>query len=162
MADAPFVTADRISAAPDIAGTREMTNEVCWRHLGQAAAGRVALIRGARPLVFPVNHVTDGHTIVFRTGATSPLALLASREPVTFEVDDDDPSRSTGWSVLLTGEIERVDSDARIELDPQPMPWAPGRIEAWIRIVPIRVTGLEVTRRRHHPDDLLPPNMASV
>ena len=45
-----------------------------------------------------MNHVVDGRTIVFRTGAASPLGLLASREPVKVEVDDDETtSTSAGW-----------------------------------------------------------------
>ena len=91
-----------------------------------------------------MNHVVDGRTIVFRTGATSPLGLLPSREPVRFEVDE--ASTSTGWSVLATGEIERVQAHAREQIDPAPAPWAPGRVEAWMRIVPTSVTGVELTR----------------
>ena len=114
MARAPAATLDQgHTAAADIVSSREMTREICWQRLGQAPLGRVALVRLGRPLIFPVNHVADGHTIVFCTGATSSLGSLTGREPVAFEVDDGDPSTSRGWSVLVTGEIERLDRRTR-------------------------------------------------
>ena len=76
--------------------SREMTNDACWRHLDDTASGRVVLVHHGRPLDVPVNHVVDGRTIVFRTGAASPLGLLPSREPVRFEVDDDELRRRPG------------------------------------------------------------------
>ena len=81
---------------------------------------------------------------MFRTGAASPLGLLASREPASFEVDED-PSTTTRWSVVVAGTIERVEQQAQAGIDPVPPPWAPGRVEAWMRIVPIGVTGVEIT-----------------
>jgi hypothetical protein len=111
-----------------------------------ASGGRVVLVHHGRASTIAVNHVTDGLTIVFRTGTTSPLGLLASQEPAAFEVDDPDPSAATGWSVVVTGTIERVEQHARVAIDPAPPPWAAGRVEAWIRIVPISVDGVEVTR----------------
>jgi len=123
--------------------SREMTVDACWRHLDDTASGRVVLVHHGRPLDVPVHHVVDGRTIVFRTGAASPLGLLPSREPVRFEVDD--ASTATGRSVLVVGEIERVEAHVREQIDPAPAPWAPGRVEAWMRIVPTSVTGRELT-----------------
>ena len=161
MAHAPAATLDQgHAAAADIVSSREMTREICWQRLGQAPLGRVALVRHGRPLIFPVNHVTDGHTVVFCTGATSSLGSLAGREPVAFEVDDGDPSMSRGWSVLVTGEIERLDRRTRPRIDPQPEPWAPGKIEVWLRIVPMNVTGVEIFRRRRGAEHRILPNMA--
>jgi uncharacterized protein len=126
--------------------TNDMTESAYWRRLTDAASGRVTLVRHGRPVVFPVNHVTDGRTIVFRTGASSVLGLLASRHPVTFEVDDACSTSATGRNVtvLVTGELERVNREDRARIDPQPTPWAPGRVEAWLRIRPITVTASEV------------------
>ena len=106
MAHTPTPTGDRVGAAVvDDMTTRAMADDACWRHLGDSANGRVVLVHHGRPLDVPVHHVVDGRTIVFRTGAASPLGLLASREPVRFEVDDGDASTSTGWSVLVAGEV---------------------------------------------------------
>jgi hypothetical protein len=78
---------------------------------------------------------------------------------VTFVVDEDDTSTSAGWSVLVSGEIERVAPHARDQIDPAPAPWAPGRVEAWMRIVPASVTGREHTRSSVR-DRLLPLDAA--
>ena len=118
-----------------------MTADACWQRLDGASTGRLVLQRHGRPVVFPVGHVTDGRTIVFRTGANSVVGLLASHQPVTFEVDAADVQDPTGWRVVLTGEIERIERHDRDRIVPQPAPWAPGRVEAWIRIRPIDVTG---------------------
>jgi nitroimidazol reductase NimA-like FMN-containing flavoprotein (pyridoxamine 5'-phosphate oxidase superfamily) len=145
MAHAPAPTDDRLGAeAADVMTSRGMTVDACWRHLDDTASGRVVLVHHGRPLDVPVHHVVDGRTIVFRTGAGSPLGLLPSREPVKFEVDD--ASTSTGRSVRVVGEIERVEPHVREQIDPAPAPWAPGQVEAWMRIVPISVTGREHTR----------------
>jgi nitroimidazol reductase NimA-like FMN-containing flavoprotein (pyridoxamine 5'-phosphate oxidase superfamily) len=118
-----------------------MTADACWTRLDAAPNGRLVLQRHGRPVVFPVNHVTDGRTIVFRTGANSVVGLMASHQPVTYEVDDADVPAPTGWRVVLSGEIERIDRQDRDRIVPQPTPWAPGRVEAWIRIRPTGVTG---------------------
>jgi uncharacterized protein len=139
---------------------RDLSAEECWLRLAAAAGGRVVLVHHGRSLTIAVNHVTDGLTIVFRTGAASPLGLLASRQPASFEVDDRDPSTSTSCSVVVTGTIERVEQQAQVGIDPAPPPWAPGRVEAWIRIVPISVTGIETTRAPA-VDNISDPNAAT-
>jgi hypothetical protein len=145
MAHAPVPIDDRLGAeAADVVTSREMTVDACWRHLDDTACGRVVLVHHGRPVDVPVNHVVDSRTIVFRTGAASPLGLLPSRESVRFKVDD--ASTSTGRSVLVVGEIERVEAHVREQIDPAPAPWAPGRVETWMRIVPTSVTGRELTR----------------
>src|SRR4051794_2033172 len=130
------------------AGINEMTESAYWRRLTDAASGRMILLRHGRPVIFPVNHVTDGRTIVFRTGANSVLGLLASHQPVTFEVDDASSTGATGRNVTVTvtvtGELERINREDRDRIDPQPAPWAAGRVEAWLRIRPISVTASEV------------------
>jgi nitroimidazol reductase NimA-like FMN-containing flavoprotein (pyridoxamine 5'-phosphate oxidase superfamily) len=118
-----------------------MTTDACWERLDGASTGRVVLQRHGRPVVFPVRHVVDGHTIVFRTGANSVVGLMASHEVVEYEVDDADVPALSGWRVVLTGAIERIERHDRDRIVPQPTPWAPGRVEAWIRIRPTDVTG---------------------
>ena len=130
----------------DIVARRELSADECWFHLRAAASGRVVLVHHGRAMDIAVHHVSDGLTIVFRTGSSSPLGLLASREPAAFEIDDGDPSTTTGWRVAVTGLIERVAPQDRVGIDPAPPSWAPGRVEAWMRIIPISVTGWESIR----------------
>ena len=48
----------------------DLDEEVCWSLLGLRPVGRVAYASEGGLVVVPVNHVMDGHAIVFRTGAT--------------------------------------------------------------------------------------------
>jgi nitroimidazol reductase NimA-like FMN-containing flavoprotein (pyridoxamine 5'-phosphate oxidase superfamily) len=140
------------------AGDDVMTTDACWGHLDGAGSGRVAVARHGRPVVYPVNHVTDGRTIVFRTGANSVLGLMASHQPVEFEIDDGAPSTEPGWAVVVTGEIERIERQDRERIVPQPLPWSAGRVEAWLRIRPTSVSGHERTRPAADGDVAAPPD----
>ena len=145
-------------ASSDVVWMSELEVDVCWRLVDQQPLGRVAFIRGGRPAVLPVNHVTDHRTIVFRTDRDSPLGDLVAREPVAFEVDAAAADQQTGWSVLILGETERVDKSAKRRVGaPGPQPWAPGERDEWIRIVPSTVTGRAISRRRRQADGTFLP-----
>jgi uncharacterized protein len=138
----------------------ELDMNTCWRLTDQQPVGRVAFIHRGRPMVLPVNHVTDNRTIVFRTGRGSPLADLVAQEPVAFEVDAAAQDRQTGWSVLIIGETERIDLSGKRRIGaPGPQPWAPGDRDEWIRIVPSAITGRAISRRRRRSDGTLLPYM---
>jgi hypothetical protein len=107
-----------------------------------------------------VNHVVDERSIVFRTDGASSLGTLAVGQPVAFEVDAFAEDRKTGWSVLVAGEVARVDARTRRRIEPLgPEPWAPGDRDDWIRIVPLSVTGRAISRRRRQPDGHFLPYM---
>ena len=147
-------------ASSDVVWMTELEVNICWRLAEQQPVGRVAFIHRGRPMVLPVNHVTDDRTIVFRTDRGSPLADLVAREPVAFEVDAAAQDRQTGWSVLILGETERIDASAKRRIGaPGPQPWAPGDRDEWIRIVPSTVTGRSISRRRRRSDGTLLPYM---
>ena len=151
---------DHASSEPsgDLVWMSELDVSTCWRLIEQQPVGRVGFVRGGRPVVLPVNHANDEHTIVFRTASKSPLDELAARQPVAFEVDAAAADRQTGWSVLIAGEAERVDAPAKRRIGaPGPQPWAPGDRDEWIRIVPSAVTGRAISRRRREPDGTLLP-----
>jgi hypothetical protein len=75
----------------------------CWDLLRSRSIGRLAVEQPGRgPLVVPVAYVVKGRTIVFRTAlGTKVDALLAGA--ASFQVDDVDSLRRTGWSVLVDG-----------------------------------------------------------
>jgi nitroimidazol reductase NimA-like FMN-containing flavoprotein (pyridoxamine 5'-phosphate oxidase superfamily) len=108
------------------------------------------------PLIFPVNYgIVAGGILVIRTGPGTKLTA-AGHANVTFEVDQIDPYRHTGWSVLVRGLAEEVTDRHRVELaqttrDSGVEPWAPGEHEHWLRIIPHAVTG-----RRISQGELLP------
>lgn len=142
---------------------RALGLDATWRLVAAEPVGRVGFVLGGRPVVLPVNHVVDDRTIVFRTDRTSSLGTLAVGQPVTFEVDAIAADRKTGWSVLISGDVERVDDRSRRRLATDgPDPWAPGDRDVWIRIVPRSVTGREIGRRHRQPSGgflpYLPPD----
>jgi uncharacterized protein len=151
----------QISGDPgDVVWVSGLGQDTCWRLIEAAPLGRVAFVRDGRPTVLPVNHAIDGRTVVFRTDRRTGLGALVAHQPVAFEVDDGDAAHQTGWSVLVTGDVERVDAHGRRRIPPPgPQPWAPGDRDDWIRIVPVTVTGRSISRRRRQPDGTFLPYM---
>lgn len=123
--------------------------DACLRLLETAEVGRIAFITGAgTPDVLPVNYVLDGEAVVFATGAGSKLTATG-RGPVAFEVDDTDPARRTGWSVVIHGHAEEITAYAspdllrRVRAQP-PTPWARGERPHLVRIVATTITGRRI------------------
>lgn len=122
----------------------ELTREECLRLLGSQAVGRVAVADfGSAPLVLPVNFVLLDDVVLFRSDYGTKFRLMVLAEhPVSFQVDQIDPGRRTGWSVLVQGEAhEGIPEHA----GPSGLePWAPGVKRHWIHIIPDVVTGRRI------------------
>lgn len=119
----------------------ELDRQECIALLGSKRVGRIAVVvDDGSPLVVPVNYAVDEETVVFRTGPGSKLSGIRT-QPVSFQVDDHDPFRRTGWSVLVRGiafEIEERDAYQ------DPEPWAPGDKAHWVRVLPMEISGRRV------------------
>jgi nitroimidazol reductase NimA-like FMN-containing flavoprotein (pyridoxamine 5'-phosphate oxidase superfamily) len=115
----------------------------CWRLLATRTVGRVAVNRrGAGPLVVPVVYaVDDEQAVVFRTAVGTKLARVA-RGALSFQVDDVDEERHTGWSVLLVGLAHEIDLQSAAVVGLRP--WFDGRLEHAVRVVPSSITGRRV------------------
>ena len=122
----------------------ELSREECFRLLVARGVGRFAVaVPEAAPFVVPVNYLVDGEVVVFRSGGGSKLRALRGT-PVAFQVDDIDPLRRTGWSVLIRGrayESTRWETE-HLNLDT----WAPGEKSHWIRVVPDTISGRRIRR----------------
>ncbi|HLM63097.1 MAG TPA: pyridoxamine 5'-phosphate oxidase family protein [Acidimicrobiales bacterium] len=129
--------------------------EECWRLLGGAPIGRIGVITRHEPEIYPVNHIVDRETIVFRVGPSDALLGLSMHPRVSFEVDGVDPDRRTGWSVLVKGEAEvHYEPDALRRPTTQPVePWPDGDRTRWIRILPTEITGRRIRRTGGAPVD---------
>src|SRR3954470_21665203 len=91
-----------------------LSDDDCWRLLAAAPFGRIAVLVDSAPEVYPVNHVVDGRSIVFRTDPGSKLHGIARSPSVCFEVDGGDLDEQTGWSVMVKGRaVEISDDDER-------------------------------------------------
>ncbi|MCC3767649.1 pyridoxamine 5'-phosphate oxidase family protein [Streptomyces sp. UNOC14_S4] len=115
----------------------------CWERLGTHGIGRLGLSTEAGPVVLPVNFLVDGCAVVYRTEHGGPAAVAAGTL-VAFEADHIDEQLSSGWSVLVTGAAEHVTDPGTIRsLSERPgaRPWAGGKRDLWVRVVPGEVSG---------------------
>jgi uncharacterized protein len=80
----------------------------CWSLLASTPVGRIGVLNDSAPEIYPVNHVVDRDTIIFRTDPGSkPRGLLRS-PAVCYQVDGIDPADATGWSVLVKGRVAEL------------------------------------------------------
>jgi nitroimidazol reductase NimA-like FMN-containing flavoprotein (pyridoxamine 5'-phosphate oxidase superfamily) len=126
----------------------EIPSDDCYRLLATQEVGRIGVNAEHHPLIFPVNYVLDGTTVVIRTSAGTILTA-AEHANVSFEVDDIDRHTRSGWSVLLRGQAEEVGAEHRAELIERTkaagaQPWAPGERGHWVRIIPHAISGRRV------------------
>lgn len=129
----------------------------CLRLLAGEDFGRLGVVLGGIPEIFPLNYVLDGDgAIVFRTGAGTKLSgALAA--PVVFEVDRLDREAGSGWSVVVHGRADRVPPEraaalrgAMASLAVQPRGGADKPY--LLRVVPYAMSG-----RRVRPPHVRPP-----
>jgi nitroimidazol reductase NimA-like FMN-containing flavoprotein (pyridoxamine 5'-phosphate oxidase superfamily) len=129
-------------------GIEILDEDECLRLLAADEIGRLAVIAGGAPLIFPVNYVLDGTAIVFRTAPGTKLDA-GPRSRASFEVDSFDRERRSGWSVVVAGRLEEVthyDSKTFDRVRHLPIdPWADGDKPHFMRLVTDRMSGRAVT-----------------
>jgi uncharacterized protein len=122
----------------------------CLALLKSRPMGRLAYVDAGTPVVVPVNHLVDGTTVVFRTTlAGGKLDAATTGQPVAFQLDDHDPARGSGWSVLVQGWLHVVDDAEAVErYEARLDTWASGdlRYAEWLRVVPDHVSGRRLRR----------------
>jgi nitroimidazol reductase NimA-like FMN-containing flavoprotein (pyridoxamine 5'-phosphate oxidase superfamily) len=131
-------------------GLEVIDREECLRLLAAEVVGRVAVIAGGEPAIFPVNFVLDAETIVFRSDEGTKTTS-GPRARACFEIDGADRSRRAGWSVVASGWLEEVtEFDARAFERMQQLPvdpWAGGDKRHWMRLRTDHITGRRVGAR---------------
>lgn len=119
----------------------------CRRLLAGEVVGRIAVIDGGAPAIFPVNYALDGDDIVFRTDPGTKLAA-ESRAPACFEIDGIDRAARAGWSVVASGRLEEVTEYSAAAFQRLQAlavePWAGGAKAHWMRLVPTHISGRRV------------------
>ncbi|TLM83522.1 pyridoxamine 5'-phosphate oxidase family protein [Pseudarthrobacter sp. NamE5] len=138
--------------------THVLTVEECWKLLASSYIGRLAVIDGSTPEIFPVNFVPLERAIFFRTAPGTKLRSLLTGNPVALETDALNVYGTEVWSVVVKGTPTPVqDGDMPLDLaDPDREPWEQGLKEHLVRIVPTEVTGRRFnvhTRTRWWPPD---------
>lgn len=128
-------------------GLEWIDRDECLHLLAGDVIGRLAVVHGHTPAIFPVNYIMDGSDIVFRTDPGTKLDA-AGRATACFEVDAIDRAGRSGWSVVATGRLEEVTQyDTRTWRRVQTLavePWAGGAKTHCLRLVPERITGRRV------------------
>ena len=126
----------------------ELSTTESWTLLREAVVGRLAVIVDDRPDIFPVNHLVDHGSVVFRTAAGTKLAGAAGHF-VAFEVDGYDLLTASAWSVVIKGEAQEVNRlyDVLEVIELPLFPWPSTPKPHFIRIEPDSITGrrFEVT-----------------
>jgi hypothetical protein len=126
----------------------ELSVTESWTLLRQAVVGRLAVIVDDRPEIFPVNHLVDHGSVVFRTAAGTKLAGAAGHS-VAYEVDGYDVERASAWSVVVQGNAQEVNRlyDVLDMVGLPLFPWHSTPKPHFIRIEPDSISGrrFEVT-----------------
>lgn len=123
-----------------------LTEEQCWNLLDRCELGRLAVIADGDPEIFPVNYVTDGPHVLFRTAPGTKLELLSDSPRVAFEVDEYDDTYAA--SVVLKGVAHRltvqseIDAAEALALES----WIPTLKYRWVRITATQVSGRRFAR----------------
>jgi nitroimidazol reductase NimA-like FMN-containing flavoprotein (pyridoxamine 5'-phosphate oxidase superfamily) len=136
---------DAMDATND-AAVFALTEDECWNLLERRELGRLALVVHGEPDIFPVNYVTDGPRIFFRTAPGSKLADLTEDPHVAFEVDEYDDTVAA--SVVVKGIATRLDLQSEIDAAEalSLRPWIPTLKYRWVRIAPASITGRRFER----------------
>jgi hypothetical protein len=127
-----------------------LTFDECLARLREQQVGRIAFVSGEFPFVLPVNYrliaMPGKNWIAIRTRPGNELERAGM--PVAFEIDEIDPRRREGWSVVVRGTLHHVDADAadfRSRFDPDT--WLLHERDAWMVIEAFQITG----RRLRNP-----------
>ncbi|HYJ68834.1 MAG TPA: pyridoxamine 5'-phosphate oxidase family protein [Nocardioidaceae bacterium] len=128
---------------------RDLTPSECWALVTPGGVGRIGTTVDEGQVVLPVNYVVDDGEVVIRTTAYGLLGRLGPASEVAFEVDHLEKEMRAGWSVLLVGQMERIDDPdeaAALWRDRDPDPWVGGVRNLFLRIRPRRITGRRIER----------------
>jgi len=137
------------SGAPDGPVLEHLDGAECLRLISPGGIGRIAYMGRYGLTVLPVNYKLHDGAIMFRTAQDSPTGedlqtgIAHAEYSVAFEIDDIDPVRREGWSVLIHGPAHPMTTDAeRASVEESGVvPWPGGEKERAIRITPNRITG---------------------
>jgi nitroimidazol reductase NimA-like FMN-containing flavoprotein (pyridoxamine 5'-phosphate oxidase superfamily) len=133
--------------ATDRAGLEILHLGDCYTLLESAPVGRIGFLASGEVVILPVNFLLDGQDVVFRTATGAKLSAIEVGHYVSFEADAYDQAAGTGWSVLVNGLAEIVETEAEAtrldELGLTSWGWkGPDRL--WIRIRPSSISGRRI------------------
>jgi len=119
-----------------------LPEDECWHLLASMTLGRLVTCLEGHPEIFPVNFVVQRRTVLFRTAErATKLFTVVMNNRVAFEADDHNVSE--GWSVIVKGWGQMLNSRAEIQEAEraQLLPWTAGLKSRYVRIVPSEISG---------------------
>jgi uncharacterized protein len=129
---------------PDDDQPEVLDESTCWELLRTVDVGRLAIpTPDGRVEIFPVNHIVDQGSIVFRTAMGTKLSSATAATEVAFEADNSGEHAGMAWSVVLHGRAELITHPTELfdsfELDVRP--WHASRKPYFVRVAPTSVSG---------------------
>jgi len=121
----------------DVPAVAELSADESWELLHAAQFGRLAVVIGGAPEIFPINVAAKHPSIYFRTAEGTKLFGTSIGHAVAFESDRVDGSGA--WSVVVKGTSREVTT--RDETDAVD---ALG-LESWVPTVKHRLVAIDVT-----------------
>lgn len=129
-----------------LAPMEHLTVSESWSLVRAMPVGRLAVVVDGKPEIFPLNHVVDQGTLVFRTSEGTKLAGAVGHD-VAYEVDGIDQNGTVAWSVVIKGRAREVSRlhESLEALDLPLHPWHRGPKPRVVRIEPEEVHGRRFT-----------------
>jgi hypothetical protein len=103
-----------------------LTRQECLQLLAQVDVGRVGVSMDALPVILPVHFAVNDEWVVFRSTLGPRLDTATLGAVVAFQADGYDPSRTSGWSVMLQGVAAAASDGVRHS------PLGPGWAHPWL------------------------------
>ncbi len=128
----------------------DLSADDCVARLEAGTIGRLGVLVGRDPTVFPVGYVFLDGCIYFLTTDGTKMQGALSWPTVGFEIDGEATDRRSAWSVMVRGSAEEVEDPAAIQKAVARLPALYRDPDAtgvhWVRITPSTITGRLITR----------------
>lgn len=126
-----------------MSAVEKLSANQCWELLRTTEVGRLAVLVGDHPEIFPVNYAVDKGTVIFRSAGGTKVTSALGDTAVAFEADGYDADTGLVWSVVIKGQATSFQTieEAADSLTVDVHPWQAGKKERFIRISPHEITG---------------------
>ena len=126
----------------------QLSESECWMLLRTVEVGRLATPTGHGAVdIFPVNHLVDQGSIVFRTALGTKLTNALDAPEVAFEADNAachaDEQHADPWSVVIHGTARLITLETELfdSFELTVRPWHVSNKPYFVRLVPENVSG---------------------
>lgn len=121
-------------------GITEMSIEECWELLGRNEFGHLAFTLLDEVHLVPLNFISDGSRLVFRTSEGSKLLGMTMDSRVAFEVDE--IGRAVARTVIVHGRARRLHGQEEEIAEQLPLrPWSASLKYNVVEIQPTDISG---------------------